>query len=52
MTLKLKLQTLKFFTEKEYMYLFIYLGFYVVFNAVQVISLRVVGRVEETSTHS
>ena len=32
--------------------LFIYLGFYVTFNTVQVISRRVVGRVEETSTHS
>ena len=30
----------------------IYLGFYVVFNTVQVISQRVVGRAEETSTHS
>ena len=27
-----------------------YLGFYVAFNTVQVISLRVVGRAEETST--
>ena len=32
--------------------LFIYLGFYVAFNTVQVISRRVVGRVEETSTYS
>ena len=32
-------------------YLFIYLGFYVAFNTVQVISRRVVGRAEETSTH-
>ena len=32
--------------------LFIYLGFYVTFNTVQVISLRVVGRAEETSTYS
>ena len=32
--------------------LFIYLGFYVTFNTVQVISRRVVGRAEETSTHS
>ena len=31
-------------------YLFIYLGFYVAFNTVQVISRRVVGRAEETST--
>ena len=30
--------------------LFIYLGFYVVFNTLQVISRRVVGRAEETST--
>ena len=33
-------------------YLFIYLGFYVDFNSVQVISRRVVGRAEETSTYS
>ena len=32
--------------------LFIYLGFYVTFNTVQVISRRVVGRAEETSTCS
>ena len=31
-------------------YLFIYLGFNVTFNTVQVISRRVVGRAEETST--
>ena len=31
---------------------FIYLGFYVTFNTVQVISRRVVGRAEETSTYS
>ena len=31
---------------------FIYLGFYVAFNTVQVISRRVVGRPEETSTYS
>ena len=30
--------------------LFIYLGFYIAFNAVQVISRQVVGRTEETST--
>ena len=30
--------------------LFIYLGFYVAFNTVQVISRRVVGRAQETST--
>ena len=33
-------------------YLFIYLGFYVSFNTVQVISRRVVGRAEKTSTYS
>ena len=33
-------------------YLFIYLGFYVAFNTAQVISRRVVGRAEETSTYS
>ena len=32
--------------------LFVYLGFYVTFNTVQVISRRVVGRAEETSTYS
>ena len=31
---------------------FVYLGFYVAFNTVQVISRRVVGRAEETSTYS
>ena len=31
---------------------FIYLGFYVAFNTVQVISRWVVGRAEETSTYS
>ena len=31
-------------------YLFVYLGFNVAFNTVQVISRRVVGRAEETST--
>ena len=36
--------------ETEFIYLFIYLGFYVAFNTVQVISRRVVGRAEETST--
>ena len=35
-----------------YSLLFIYLGFYVAFNTVQVISRRVVGRAEETSTYS
>ena len=33
-------------------YLFIYLGFYIAFNTVQIISQRVVGRAEETSTYS
>ena len=33
-----------------FIYLFIYLGFNVAFNTVQVISRRVVGRAEETST--
>ena len=37
-----------FFTGQE----FIYLGFYIAFNTVQVISRRVVGRAEETSTYS
>ena len=32
--------------------IFIYLGFYVAFNTVQVISRRVVGRAEETSIYS
>ena len=32
--------------------MFVYLGFYVAFNTVQVISRRVVGRAEETSTYS
>ena len=32
--------------------IFVYLGFYVAFNTVQVISRRVVGRAEETSTYS
>ena len=36
----------------SYQCLFIYLGFYVAFNTVQVISRRVVGRAEETSTYS
>ena len=36
----------------EVLGLFIYLGFYVAFNTVQVISLRVVGKAEETSTYS
>ena len=35
-----------------YLFTFIYLGFYIAFNTVQVISQRVVGRAEETSTYS
>ena len=35
-----------------FLYVFIYLGFYVAFNTIQVISRRVVGRAEETSTYS
>ena len=38
------------FLNYHLLYLFIYLGFYVAFNTVQVISRRVVGRAEETST--
>ena len=38
--------------ESVTLHLFIYLGFYVAFNTVQVISQRVVGRAEETSTYS
>ena len=34
------------------LFIFIYLGFYVAFNTVQVISRWVVGRAEETSTYS
>ena len=37
-------------TKKGVISLFVYLGFYVAFNTVQVISRRVVGRAEETST--
>ena len=40
-----------FVTRENFLYLFIYLG-YVAFNIVQVISRRVVGRAEETSTYS
>ena len=38
------------FGKKKFFYLFIYLGFNVTFNTVQVISRWVVGRAEETST--
>ena len=38
--------------EEDLHFVFIYLGFYVAFNTVQVISRRVVGRAEETSTYS
>ena len=47
-----------FAMQKHYLFffasdpLFIYLVFYVAFNTVQVISRRVVGRAEETSTYS
>ena len=34
------------------LWIFVYLGFYVAFNTVQVISQRVIGRAEETSTYS
>ena len=37
--------------EHKFVY-FVYLGLYVAFNTVQVISRRVVGRAEETSTYS
>ena len=40
------------FSDAIGLVLFIYLGFYVAFNIVQVISQRVVGRAEETSTYS
>ena len=36
----------------HYWQMFVYLGFYVAFNTLQVISRRVVGRAEETSTYS
>ena len=35
-----------------YIYLFIYFGFYIAFNTVQVISRWVTGRAEDTSTYS
>ena len=35
--------------RKKHINLFIYLGFYVTFNIVQIISRRVVGRAEETT---
>ena len=38
--------------DKIHQWLFIYLGFYVAFNTVQVIWRRVVGRAVETSTYS
>ena len=43
-------KVLEAFRQSEFF--FIYLGFYFAFNTVQVISLRVVGRAEETSTYS
>ena len=49
----LVISTFKFFYPRlTLIYFFIYLGFYVAFNTVQVISGRVVGRAEETSTYS
>ena len=47
-----KRKKIKTASEKLVPHLFIYLGFYVAFNTVQVISRRVVGRAEESSTHS
>ena len=38
--------------HEKHLDIFVYLGFYVAFNTVQVISRRVVGRAEETSTYS
>ena len=46
----MKLLSCGFFSSSTPPYLFIYLGFSVAFNTVQVISRRVVGRAEETST--
>ena len=40
------------FSSPWCLFFFVYLGFYVAFNTVQVISRRVVGRAEETSTYS
>ena len=54
-TKKLKLNPDKTKFNKVFartVHLFIYLGFYVAFNTVEVISRRVVGRTEETSTYS
>ena len=42
----------RYFFLQIYTSRLIYLGFYVAFNTVQVISRRVVGRAEETSTYS
>ena len=47
-----KLSNICFVIVPMCIYLFIYLGFYVAFNTLQVISRRVVGRAEETSTYS
>ena len=55
---RLKPRTLNCYTTEpplkhvDFIYLFIYLGFYLAFNTVQVISRQVVGRAEETSTYS
>ena len=46
------LALLKAYLSFSVFILCIYLGFYVAFNTVQVISRRVVGRAEETSTYS
>ena len=43
-------EVLELDTGLQAVVVFIYLGFYVAFNTVQVISRRVVGRAEETST--
>ena len=50
--LKLNSDKTEFILFGSKIYLFIYLGFYVAFNTVQVISRRVVGMAEETSTYS
>ena len=50
--LPLKMEPSDFVQRRQVLCLFIYLGFYVAFNTVQVISRRVVERAEETSTYS
>ena len=50
---EIKSRTYRLMAKKlSYFSLFIYLGFYVAFNTVQVISQWIVGRAEETSTYS